>query len=64
MRESIQNREGAVMLNDEGMSDEIVIGSLVFNKDGSITVSALVQVYHPDGRKWATNRQFRIPREK
>ena len=54
-------RDDALMLCDEGMSDEIVIGSFVFNKDKSITANCLVNVYHPDGRLWSTTREIRIP---
>lgn len=63
-RTSVNSRDDAVMLADEGMEDSIVVGSMVFNKDGSITVSAQISVIHPDGRVWTTYRDIRIPRER
>jgi hypothetical protein len=61
MRVSVSSRDDAVMLNDEGMEDCIVIGSIVFNRDGSITASCGIMVRHPDGRKWETYRDIRLP---
>lgn len=56
-------RRESVMLNDEGMSDEIVVGSIVFNPDKSITASCQINLYHPDGRVWTVFRDIRIPLE-
>ena len=64
MRESVCMRDCAMGLSEEGMTDEIVIGSFVFNNDGSITASCLINVYHPDGRTWQVNRDIRLPLDK
>ena len=61
MKTPVCMRNDAVMLGDQDMTDEIVVGSLVFNKDKSITVSAQINVYHPDGRLWTVFRDIRMP---
>lgn len=54
-------RHNALCLGDEDMTDEIVVYSFVFNRDGSITASCRINVYHPDGRSWGVFRDMRLP---
>jgi hypothetical protein len=42
--------------------DEIVIHTMARNKDGSISVIALVNLYDGDGNRWTAERTIRLER--
>lgn len=61
-RHMMVHDEGTTTLPD-GWRDELVCHTFRRNRDGTITVIALVNVYSPDGRVFTGERTMRLKAE-